>query len=521
MPPTPPALSRGQAARLFPTKADVAAKYAPLGGSIRAAFMGDSLLVNGFVSGQSSTGQAVGTLGAPVAVGATSLSFVYPYTSGAGFANVTPPGALATVYVIEPDTDREEYIVATATGSGPYTLATPALQYAHAAGAEIRGYTRWFNSQSVPGWMLLLSKGAMQFGEMYAHGGYTTQQIHDIYLPQLLKAKSKPHVVFICAGTNDNYNVATAFPVLLTIIDKVKAAGITPIVMGVAPGGQNPTATNIALRTKWNLKLSVACSDRGVAYIDVFSALVDDGSGIAGSGSYKTRYNLDEIHPNDIGAKVWAQALWNGAAPLFPIRPDPLAPSINKMADATAYPYATNNAVLLDDANADGIPDLWAKSQGNAGDTVSLVTEAGVPGKMLSVTRVANGATDPIVKSQNCTVVSGARYRGFLRIKTSGVDAAFDAHASTTGTGGGLTTSSFLGFDIRLMAETGQLDLFALRGWKGDINELATIAVDFVVPAGLSLTTITWQLRLRGTSTTPAYTVKVQPFLANLTYLGA
>lgn len=506
-------------------RADAKKKYAPLGGALTAAWIGDSLTANGFVSGAASTGQYVGTLQNAASVGATALSVLYPYTATVGFANVTPPQANAAL-VIEPGTVREEYILPSAvTGSGPYALTTPALQFAHPAGAEIRGYTRWFNSQSVPMWLSLLSGGAIQFGEIYAHGGYTTQQIRDIYLPQLLSAKEKPGIVFLCAGTNDvPASAASDIPASvmtteLEMIDTIRKTGSILVVVGMAPDASNPAATAVARKVRFNLRLAHECRKRGVLYVDVFSGLVDDGSGVAGPNSYKTRLNLDNTHPNDIGAKAWAQILWNAVSSAMIPRAQVMGPPTNTMADATVYPFATNNAVMLTDTNADGIPDGWTKSQGTAGDTVALETVAGGPGKMLSITRAANGATDPILQYQTFTLTPGARYKAQLRVGTSGVDAAYDAHATTSGTGGGLTTTTFLGFDIRCMANTGQIDLVSLRGWRRDIS-MTTVEIEFVVPPGISNTTILWQIRLRGTSTTPAYTVKVQPFLVNLTALG-
>lgn len=139
---------------------------------------------------------------------------------------------------------------------------------------------------------------------------------------------------------------------------------------------------------------------------------------------------------------------------------------------------------------------------------------------MLSITRASNGATDPILQYQTFTLVPGARYKAQLRVGTSGVDAAYDALATTSGTGGTTTTTTtFLGFDIRCMANTGQIDLVSPRGWRRDISP-TTEEIEFVVPQGISNTTIVWQVRLRGTAATPAYTVKVQPFLVNLTAVG-
>lgn len=487
-----------------------------------AAWLGDSLTANGSTNG-SNTGQYVGTLAADVAAGATSLSALYPYTAAAGYPNTNPPGTGAA-YVIDPDTEIEEWFVPSAiTGTGPYALTVPALTYGHKANAPIRNVARQWQAKSIPMWLSLISGNRVRFGGLYAHGGYTTPQIRSIYVPQIEKAVAAGHgpgVVFFCTGTNDNYDLVTALPLALDCIDRLTRIGVQVIVIGVPPSGGSPTASSTVNHVKWNVAMAHACARRGVQFVDVFAALVDDGSGVAGSGSYKTTWNTDNTHPSEIGAKVWAQAIWTAVQQFFPQYVDHVAPAINGLSDATFYPSNTNNGVLLTDTNADGIPDGWSKSGGQAGDTYALVTEAGVPGKMMSLTRAANGASDPILTSTSFVMIGGHKYRVYLRIKTSGVSAAYTAAATTTGTGGGSTTTSFQGFDVRLLTSTEQFDcLFSLKTWTQDIG-LTTLTFDFVAPAGLTYSTCNFVFRLRGGATTPAYTVEIQPQLADLTSIG-
>jgi hypothetical protein len=292
----------------------------------------------------------------------------------------------------------------------------------------------------------------------------------------------------------------------------------------VVVGAPPDNALGVTAPAVWNLQVAALCHARGIPFVDVYSTLTDDGSGISGAGRYKTTLNVDNTHPSEIGAKAWAQAIVNAIASWSPFYADPLAAAHNSYSsDATgSFPLNASNAVLLTDTNADGIPDNWTKSQGNAGDTISLVTETGVPGKMLSITRAANGTVDPILLSSSGALVPGHRYRAFLRLKTTGVDAAYLAQIVTTGTGGGNTTSSWAGFDVRLTdspARAGNA-LFSLTNWKREVP-LSTFSADFVAPAGLPSNTTVWCIQLRGSAASPAYTVEIQPWLVDLTTAGA
>lgn len=491
---------------------DAPAAKGPLSprGNGTIAWLGDSLTANG-----SSPGVWVGTVNTAAAAGATNLVVDYPYSAGAGFTNVTPPAANATL-VLEPGTSREEYVVASAvTGSGPYTLTVPALTYAHAAGSPARAVLTKFDSQSVPMWTTFLSNNRLRYGGIFAHGGYTTQQIIDIYLPQILALNPLPGIVVMNVGTNDNYDLTAALPKVVGIIDTLRKRGILPVVTGAPPNGGNaPIGSDTAMRLKWNTALSSACVTRGVPYVDVFSPLADPAH-----GGMKLTYGQDNTHPSSVGAKVWAQAIVNALATAAPFYTDPggmpMANVVNF--DTTTFPFNVNNALLMTDTNADGVPDGYTKQfSSSGGDVSSLVTEAGVPGKMLSSTRGAN-ATGNNWTTAPVTLIPGKKYRAYIRLKTSGLDAAYNSQLGTVT--GGVQTSSFQGFDLRMIVNNGD-HAFSLTGWKLDIP-LSLITFDFVAPSNPGGNAVSWALILNGGSTTPAYTVQAWTWLANLTQIGA
>lgn len=481
----------------------------------RVDWLGDSLTANG--SNQTSI---VGTITATSA-GATSVTFTNAYPA---YPSQGTPAA-GDVYVIDAGLATEErFVIPTSgvSGSAPtWTITTPALTYAHAAGAQMRGDNRQFGSLSVPIWTALLSGNRLRCGGIFAHGSYTAAQIQTVYLPQILAQADLPGVVVVNVGRNDVFS-SGALTTYGQILDSLLSAGILPVVTSAPPAN----ALSFYVPPKWNAQLHRECAKRGVPFIDIYSALVDDGTGSQGAGYYKSTYNSDNTHPSEIGAKAWAQAIVTAISSTgwFPFYSDTFAPAHNVYnGDTASYPMSSANAVMVLDSNSDGVPDTWTKTGGNAGDTLSLVTEPGVPGKMLSITRVAAGTSDVFVQSNSFTIVPGHKYRFFLRIKTSGVDSAYANQISTSGTGSAQTTSSaFQGFDVRLTNSPalGDWALFGLRTWKRDIP-LTVFSRDFHVPAGLTSNTTVCLIQLRGSASSTAYTVEVQPFLVDLTAAGA
>lgn len=476
------------------------------------AWLGDSLTANG-----STPTLTLCSLASSASIGATSLSVNGLYAGNPAYSD--PLAGYA--YVIDEGTASEEWVSPTAvTGTNPYTFTVPVLAKAHTAGAAMRPVPRYFSARSVPMWTALLSSSRLRFGGVFAHGGWTTTQIRDVYLPLVLAQDPKPVACVVNVATNDGWSISSAMPVALDIIDQLIDNGILPIVTAAPPRGGSLVSATIG-PIRWNHRMAEECAERGIPFVDSHAVLSDDGSGVAGSGNYLTRYNYDNTHPSEIGAKAWAQAIVDAVGSSSRVVASVNTPTVNNYSgDAVVFPGGTqaSNILMLTDTNADGIPDGWSKNQGNAGDTVALVTEPGVKGKMFKVTRVDNGTTDPIYLSGNLTINSQERYRAIVQIKTTGVDAAYDALASTTGTGGGNTSSNFAGFDLRLTAGATHDDLVSIKTWQRELP-LSTLIFDFVAPK-LSSGTSQWTLQLRGGATTPSYSVQVQTFLVNLTQAG-
>jgi hypothetical protein len=483
------------------------ARRTRVGGS-GLAYLGDSHMANGSTSG-SNTGQYIGTVSTAVAAGATTLILAYPYTSGAGFANVTPPGT-GVAYVLEEGTAREEWVVPSAvSGAGPYTLTVPALTYAHAAGVPARNDPRMFGSVSVPLWVSVLSGGDLPFRGLFAHGGYTTQQLHDIYLPQVLALPDKPWGCVVQVGTNDDWALGT-IALVRTIMSRLIAAGVVPIMeSGIPSGSTTPLASDVLKRLVWNAALAQLCLELGAIWVDVTAPLSD-----VSTGGMAATYASDNTHTAGPGARVRAQAIVTAVSAIAPRPIPPVLRTRNSLAGSTVLPFNGSNALLLTDTNTDGIPDNWTEDVVLAGVTKALVAEPGVAGNMFKATRPAasNGESR---FSSSITLVAGHRYRAYMYIKTTGVTAAHDALANVAG---GITSSSFAGFGVRFLISNTDT-VFSINAWKLDMP-LTLIEFEFVMPKRSDSLSASWTLVLPGTSSVPAYSVQFQPWLVDITALG-
>jgi lysophospholipase L1-like esterase len=478
-------------------------------GEIRVDGLGDSLIANGGGAGSS----YIGTVHTGNAVNDTSLVVDYALTAANGYSNVSPPTA-NLAYVIEYGTANEEWIVPSAvSGTGPYTLTVPALAYAHPANSPIRADPRTYSSQSPVAWMALLSGNRFKLGRQFAHGGYTCAQVRSNLLPLLLAQKRLPAACLIDGGTNDNFDLTAAFGVHLNNIDDLIAAGILPVVLGAQPSGSVPTSPDVTNRAKWNARLAVECARRGIPFIDSYSTLAD---GSSGNGAMAPNYATDNTHPGPYGVKAWAQQIVNILANWFPYTTElPFIAANQPNGDSASFPLNSNNALLLTDTNADGLADGFSQSASTSPAlTFALVTKTGVLGKLQSVTRPAN-ATGTSYATESFTLVPGHRYRAYINLDTSGVDAAYTALATTSA---GITNTSFAGWNLRLIVANSDY-LFSLLNWKTDVSNAKLTSPEFVAPNS-GYTGAVFAIALGGGSTTPAYTVSARCWLEDLTALG-
>ena len=108
-------------------------------------------------------------------------------------------------------------------------------------------------------------------------------------------APENPHIVLIWGGINDLSSRSTPEIVLSNIIELVartKAIGAVPIVLNVAP--VMGVHFNETVQKMNNLS-ECFCTENDIAYLDVFSDLVDD------EGKLAEEYSNDGVHLSDRG----------------------------------------------------------------------------------------------------------------------------------------------------------------------------------------------------------------------------
>ena len=120
-----------------------------------------------------------------------------------------------------------------------------------------------------------------------------------------------PTFVILQGSVNDPNAGLTAqdtVTAMTVLINKVKAAGLTPIVTNIAPAKQSSsfTQTKVDQLTETNLALETMATDLRVALVDIFTPLVSEDN-----ETMQTAYYLvgDEIHPSPAGSEVIARAI--------------------------------------------------------------------------------------------------------------------------------------------------------------------------------------------------------------------
>lgn len=125
-------------------------------------------------------------------------------------------------------------------------------------------------------------------------------------VPQVIT--ENPKYVLICLGVNDIYNSVahTVFKANMdTIVTRLLAAGITPILLAVPP----LDAFNVT--TNYNPDLQAIATARSVKYVDIFTPLAT-GTGL------NVLYDFgDSLHWNNAGNSIVAQTVKNACPELF------------------------------------------------------------------------------------------------------------------------------------------------------------------------------------------------------------
>jgi acyl-CoA thioesterase I len=121
-------------------------------------------------------------------------------------------------------------------------------------------------------------------------------------------AGSPARIILIMEGTNDVWRgvpVETTRANLQTMINKAKAAGITPVLSTLPPSTKNDSPTLIP--QIWNPMIRSLARRNGISLADSYAAL---------AANWQT-FTTDGIHPNDQGYRVIAATWYAAIAPMI------------------------------------------------------------------------------------------------------------------------------------------------------------------------------------------------------------
>jgi lysophospholipase L1-like esterase len=275
----------------------------------------------------------------------------------------------------------------------------------------------------------IFSGQRLRFGQAAAAGGFTTAQIRDQLLPNLLLLSPLPNACVVLAGRNDvgagssgsGYNGATAIAALEDIYMTLLTNGIRPVAATIPPAGDNSTVNNNV--DNWNIRVRKLALKYALDLLDYHKVLTS----LSGNG-YVSGYNLaDLIHPSYLGHKVMGQYAAGVLAPRFPEHRPFLAQRAGDSTDLLG-----GKGCFLVDTNADGISDGWSSFSGT-GQTFSRRTDADGVTVWQRITMPTAGTGSALLQAAFSGVLNvGDVIEVAARVITNGFDAVVTPTSSLT-----------------------------------------------------------------------------------------
>lgn len=284
------------------------------------------------------------------------------------------------------------------------------------AGAQVQG-------SSWPLYAQMFSSGKIFLAQNAGIAGDGTAQMLARFATDV--AAYAPSTVIIAGGTNDigdDVALATTKTNIASIVAETRAIPAVPVLCTIAPNDDSARHNRIATLNNW---LRRYASANGIALIDHYALLVDPTN-----GNYQSGYSSgDGTHPNVAGFCAMGQLVSTVLSPLLPAWSPPLT-----LENSDSSGLFTSNPLLITDTNADGVPDGWVAYGGSA--THSLITAAGVPGKMMQMVRSAGSSVRVLEREVSTGFSAGDRLSVCAVVSSDGgIEAELKVNFAPTGGG--------------------------------------------------------------------------------------
>lgn len=180
--------------------------------------------------------------------------------------------------------------------------------------------------RQAPGWfqlMCMMSRGAIRHGGLFARSGFTTAEVRDLYLDDVLALDpAQRGAAFLMLGTNDfssgagaTFDLAGATAAYVDIVKQLQDAGTLPVVCLPLPCSAN--ATIQANQQVWNRRLRQIADYHHCPVVDFYTPMLDPAT-----GGMPVAMQTDTTHANGLGRRMMASsAIERGVTSLFPPAP--------------------------------------------------------------------------------------------------------------------------------------------------------------------------------------------------------
>ncbi len=237
-----------------------------------------------------------------------------------------------------------------------------------------------------PTFAAALSSGRFNMVRNMGTGGETTTQYLARFdtdvLPSLGSASAqRGNAVFIGGAENDiqqSIPIATTRANIVEMVRRTRAAGATPMLRTTMPHFlSNAIRQSVGAFNQWVRNYG---AEAGILVFDFWRQVVDPAT-----GQYLAAYSADGVHPNELGSKLLGQHVADTLSGVIPAVTTQLA------SDPTDTGLLAPARLFLTDTS--GTPTGWNAIGGTpAGATRSMVTAAGVPGRLARLTAAATVA---------------------------------------------------------------------------------------------------------------------------------